>query len=214
MKFKFLKQLVIGFSVMVVAHANAALIIKDYSVVGDGLITLDSVEQMEWLDVSIFYGMNFEMLQGSNQWTADGFHLASDSELFNLYRNAGSTRIVDGTGPLDFGNSHTANSINGVTELFTKLGGGPNGTPGEWIHGILADNNNDGLSKLGKLNLGSGTVNTLLNTNGDQWGATGVTANSATGAFFVRAATPIPEPSILAIFALGILGLTSRRFKN
>jgi hypothetical protein len=210
MKFKFLRHMIIGFSLMVGAHANAGLITKDYSNVGDGHLTVDTIGQMEWLDVSIFVGMNLDALQGINQWTIDGFHLATDAELFALYRNAGITYIVDEAGStLDYGNSHTTASIQATDDLYFKLGGAPSNFRGNInIHGITADMDNDGLSYLGRLRSGSA----YLNTNGDTWGSTGQT-HPVVGAFFVRTVA-VPEPSTLAIFALGMIGLASRRFKK
>jgi len=202
--------MIIGFSLMVGAHANAGLITKDYSNVGDGHLTVDTIGQMEWLDVSIFAGMNLDALQGINQWTNDGFHLATDEELFALYKNAGITLINDNVGNLDFGTSHTAASNIAVTDLYLKLGGGAGNFGGNsYIHGILADDNNDGLSYLGRMLI---TNHAQINTNNDRWGHSGQT-HGAVGAFFVRT-VDVPEPSTLAIFALGMIGLASRRFKK
>jgi hypothetical protein len=209
-KFKFLRHMVIGFSLMVGAHANAGLITKDYSNVGDGHLTVDTIGQMEWLDVSIFVGMNLDALQGTNQWTIDGFHLATDAELVALWKNVGVTYILDYAGNLDFGTSHTAASLIALTDLYLKLGGGASNFGGHsYIHGITADMDNNGLSYLARMK-GTGTAH--VNTNGDNYGNTGQTVPTV-GAFFVRSVA-VPEPSSLAIFALGIIGLASRRLKK
>jgi hypothetical protein len=202
--------MVIGFSLMVGAHANAGLITKDYSNVGDGHLTVDTIGQMEWLDVSIFVGMNLDALQGTNQWTNDGFHLATDAELVDLWKNVGVTYILDYAGTLDYGTSHTTASLIALDDLYLKLGGGASNFGGHsYIHGITADMDNNGLSYLARMK-GTGTAH--VNTNGDRYGSTGQ-KHPNVGAFFVRSVA-VPEPSSLAIFALGIIGLASRRFKK
>ena len=215
MKFKFLIKLFIGISLLVGAHANAGLITKDYSSVGDGLITEDTIGQREWLDVSIFVGMNFGMLQGSNIWTANGFHLASDDEVFALLVNAGTAQVVDQLGSLDYSVAHTTQTYANYLDLYNKLGGGAaNFNNNTWIHGIISDDDADGLSNLARMTV-PGTNNiAVLNGNGDQWGPSKIQSHSQVGAWFVRDVADVPEPSTLAIFALGLMGLASRRFKK
>lgn len=219
MKFKFLKRLIIICSMVTGAYANAGLISKDYSAAADGLLTVDTIGQMEWLDVSIFYGMNLDALQGANQWTADRFHLATDVELISLFQNVGITLGLDGTGSLGFGLGlgHSTASIVAMQELHEKFGGGPMALP--LIQGILADTNNDGLSNLGGLNAISSIA--AVNLGLDIWGGGLLTNNVdfTVGAFFVRSVdvpetSTVPEPSTFAIFLLAMTGLASRKFKK
>jgi hypothetical protein len=199
-------------------QANADTVSRDYTTPGDGLITFDTKSNMEWLDVSIFVDMKFSVLQGVNQWTEDGFYLATDQNVFDLYKNAGITYIVDQTGTLNYGESHSTQSVHAVNDLYDKLGGGKENFGGNmWIHGILADDNNNGLSNLAKL---LGPDNAVLNGNGDQWGETGFQKHASVGAFFVRPApfaamsanaTDVPAPVALGLLGFGLLGLSRLR---
>lgn len=196
-------------------QANADMVTQDYQSTGDGLITLDTASQLEWLDVSIFAGMNLSMLQGANQWTADGFQLATGQEIFDLFRNAGITYIYDEAGPLDFGESHTLESIGAVADLYAKLGGGTANFGGnDWIHGIYADDNNNGTSYLARLHLSSAQP-AAIGTNGDNWGGTAQQSNAVVGAFFVRSAqvadVSVASPVLLSLMGLGLMGLSRRR---
>lgn len=221
-KFTVVALLVSAFSF----QSNAEIVTQDYTTEGDGLITFDTVGQNEWLDVSMFVDMNLPMLQGANQWTEDGFHLATDDDVFNLFKNAGITYIVDSIGPLDFGTSHDGQSITALTDLYTKLGGGAENFGGsKYLHGIIADDDNDGFSHLARLHVNSREV--VLNGNGDDWGGTFVQSHEQVGAFFVRStqspgnspATPSSNisdvsataPVALSLLGLGLAGLSRRR---
>ncbi|WP_259366457.1 MULTISPECIES: PEP-CTERM sorting domain-containing protein [unclassified Colwellia] len=216
MKFKVLRTAITGliFSVSCFLNiANAGLITKDYVALNDGLITIDTTSNQEWLDVSIFVGMNLQLLSGTNQWSDAGFRLASTVEIFNLYKNAGILYINDYNNIYDLGDSSSANAASQLASqrLYNMLGGSPANFGGRSdIHGLQSDADNDGNAYLARLQT-SGRA--AINTNGDSWGVT-YTRHEAVGAFFVRDITDVPEPSTLAIFALGMIGLASRRFKK
>jgi len=217
MNFKFLYFTIIGLSFALCTQANAGLITKDYSKVGDGHITYETIGNTEWLDVSLFVGMNLTTLLGVNQWTLDGFHLASDVELVELYKNAGITYIRDYDGKLHYGTSDTAASVLALDDLYTKMGGDPDNFDGSGsIKGIQKDDNNDGNAKAASFNKVwnpfSSWANARVNTTCDCLGKS-FTSRSDVGAFFVRS-VDVPEPSTLAIFALGMMGLASRRMKK
>lgn len=51
--------LTILFSIIFITTASATLIEKDWNSVGDCLLTLDTVTNLEWLDVSVTKGATF-----------------------------------------------------------------------------------------------------------------------------------------------------------
>ena len=67
------------------ATADAALIVRDYAVAGDGLLTYDTVSGLEWLDFSVSLGH----APGSVLSTYTDFHMASREEANSLFIDAG-----------------------------------------------------------------------------------------------------------------------------
>lgn len=65
--------------------ANATLIVRDYAVAGDGLLTYDTVSGLEWLDLSVSLGH----APGSVLSTYTGFHMANLEEVDSLFVDAG-----------------------------------------------------------------------------------------------------------------------------
>lgn len=66
--------------------ARGALIELDLQVPGDGLITLDTNTNLEWLDPSLTLGLSFdEVSGGAGGWIADGWRYATGAEVCNLF---------------------------------------------------------------------------------------------------------------------------------
>ena len=106
-----------------------------------------------------------------------------------------------------YNNVTSGAGIAGLNDLYAALGGGAsnfNGNP--WIHGYLADHDSDGFSALGRLAVWSSEAGSAhVNTNTDRWYLNGT--HTQVGSFLVRDVS-VPEPSTLALFGLGLLGLS------
>jgi hypothetical protein len=224
MTIKMLKAALVGLVLSVSGFANAGIITSDYLNVNDGLLTQDANNNLEWLDVSLFTGMNLSTKTELTPYINDGFRLATASELLGLYVSSGVDNVISyengirthlyGTDNSEFYNVLTTAGKSNLTSLFHMLRGDTNAYVGNsWIHGILVDENNNGNHYLGRLRIGVTTSAAHVNTNSDIWGTSNV-SNGAVGAYMVREINSVPEPSTLAIFALGMIGLASRRFKK
>jgi len=74
--------------------AQASLISKDLLTQDDGLITQDSQTQLEWLDLSATNEVSVvDILNGYGGYYDKGFRYASESQVLNLYINAGFTNF-------------------------------------------------------------------------------------------------------------------------
>ncbi len=78
---------------LLVGAANAAVVSVDYQVAGDGLITRDLDNAMEWLDVSETVGVTAN--QAAALYGADGFRFATAAEVVTLFISAGIDEILD-----------------------------------------------------------------------------------------------------------------------
>lgn len=86
----------IGISALVAAtlagvstHSIASILERDLRVVGDGLITLDSVTQLEWLDIAATLGLSYRQAATSEFGLLYGFRHATTSETRGLFTALG-----------------------------------------------------------------------------------------------------------------------------
>jgi hypothetical protein len=70
--------------------AQATLVKKDLLTAGDGLITLDTATNLEWLDLTATQDLSVDqVLGGAGGWTSLGFQYASFGQVGNLLNDAG-----------------------------------------------------------------------------------------------------------------------------
>lgn len=112
--------------------AQAALSVADLSQSGDGLLTVDSVSGLAWLDIGATRGMSVADVIASGDWLSKGFRFAKASELDQL--------VQQGAQQLDFmdwmgawGASAEVNAyLGGPTTLLAGVlagdGAGPDGS--------------------------------------------------------------------------------------
>lgn len=80
------------------SSASAALSVADLSTSGDGLLTVDSVSGLGWLDVSLTRGQSLDQVVAGS-WLAQGFRLATSAEFDALLRQGVQTPdLVDWLG--------------------------------------------------------------------------------------------------------------------
>lgn len=203
MKNKLLKGLIASVALTVSNFASAGLIESDYLSSGDNLSVTDTATNLEWLDLSVSTSWTF------SNWASlveqnKGWRLASYSEVENLFNTAfptysavhGGAGYVDTTDPTLIQNFIDFRALFGTTVM---------NSGGVDTYGLFKNefNNNEmmGASRW------AGTYR-IFSTNFNS-----SVSEVNNGLYIVRDATDVPEPSTLAIFALSLIGLASRKFK-
>jgi len=83
--------------IMIIASVStsgvqAALLSSDLNNTNDGLITIDTSSQLEWLDLTATNGISVvDVANGYGGYFNDGFRYATQDEVLGLYTNAGIT---------------------------------------------------------------------------------------------------------------------------
>jgi len=209
MKLSYLKAAITGLVMItsaVVSSSNATLITDlsalDWLVAGDNKLTLDGTTGLEWLDVSETYGNS--ILNTEAESFFGEFRWATSLEIENLF-----DAVIVGTGYREESSSTVLSKATTFRSLF-------NGSNINITQGVSrgsphpTDSNRYGLGYV------LGTASNLRVQVADPsynccWLETSRSSN--VGSWLVRA-SEIPEPGTLAIFALGMIGLASRRFKK
>jgi hypothetical protein len=223
MKFKFLKLVLVSIYLSVSSFANAGLILGNQEFLGLGATTGKTKTQIE------------TMIAGDNSLA--GYALATNVDMANIWNRlpymqesnsgwrglsaADKTPVVNdifdwfftGTYNYQYGNS-TVNTTQGTVAYDSQQYGylwyenSVHGAINSGFFQILRDAAD--ASAIYKRGTGDnhnlGNVNT---TAGDQSNHHG----SYISGVYVRS-TSVPEPATLAIFALGMIGLATRRFKK
>ena len=166
--------------------SNAALIEADYTTGGDNLAAYDTVSGLTWLDFSVTKNLTYNQ---ALSFSSD-FRLATNAELASLYNSL-------------VGNSQEKYNQFESVGLFNSA---------NRAAGFVEGN---GLAHV---------TNTAFNPAAYGYGVWSNTdfGGDSIAMFMVntqsfQSPTPpnaVPEPSMLAIFALGLMGLASRRFKR
>ncbi len=203
MKFKFLKTVVTGLLLTVCSFANAGLIEVDLLSAGDNLIIQSSDTQSEYIKLS---ATNNTRAINESLYSDLGFRWATLEEMLVLYISIGlsnSSGIWDS--PTDYGKALAAVSLFTSGEVTDSMN-------------LFVDDGSAG-SKIGtwsQLRINPGSYETHIYEisipDAPLYAEAGPHAE-ATGQLMIRTVA-VPEPSSLAIFALGMMGLASRRFKK
>ncbi|WP_286262944.1 PEP-CTERM sorting domain-containing protein [Thalassotalea atypica] len=201
--------------------SHGALIKSDYLNAGDGLLLQDTNQGLEWLNLLQTYDMTYAEAVANFA----GFRVATQAEVENMFFDV--IPIMDGQftrgtvhGSYDSSHVDLVTQAESYTDLFgfvsisterRTYGNyiGDNG--GYFMAGIRT--NPDGQNGVSRVFLNYRSTCTLAsvpNASDCAWNG-----SSAFGVYLVRAADgiPVPEPSTLAIFALGLFGLTLPRLK-
>jgi hypothetical protein len=93
-RFRNISLLICPIVALAAGSASAAQISQDLFASGDGLITLDTGTNLEWLDVTETFGLSADqVLAGAGGWVDLGFTLATTAQVTELFQNAGGTNI-------------------------------------------------------------------------------------------------------------------------
>jgi len=216
MKFKFITAALAGLILSAncfINSANAGLISADLLSSNDGLLIEDTTTGLQWADWSMHPGnISVDDFFSSSLWAGQGFRLATQSEIMQLFTGAGADNFTFSN---PWGNATTANiaailEVNSTT-LHTQANNWADTNGNSWIHAFYDDGGNPNFVSGVRFNSTSnaGTIDFFGNDNysksqlwDPQWSVMAVRQ------------TEVPEPSTLAIFALGMMGLASRRFNK
>ena len=240
MKFKFLKSVLVGILLSVSSFANAGLInLIELDVFGDNTnkgYTLDiDGYGLEWLDFDEVDGYSYNQVkEGLPQFS--GWRIARKDEVFSLFETIFSDytllyQTTDTAETISF--TETVDSRLGQTHssyisIFDVIGGRLKNYDYGWLtkdrFSVFFDSGFEG--ELGYFQLvGTNTCDGVCSESG--FGVHIIKDESLTVRMHERQAEhdsvmlvrdiyvqQVSEPSTLAIFALGMIGLASRRFKK
>ena len=211
-----LRKLGLAASFLIFSQASmAAFVARDLHVVGDGLLTFDSVTNLEWLDVTASVGRSYNdvatQLGGGGDFA--GFRYATLGEMETLYQDAGITP-GDGTTPI-YG------QVPQIQQFVSFFGGTwfeAGGFPGPGVRGIYgqADGSDAHFMADAGINLIYNLTSSFIGGQGLMEGlsfADGQT-NPAIGSFLVRSATsvvPIPATGWLLLTGFAALSRSTKR---
>jgi hypothetical protein len=219
MKFNFLKQLVLGCALIVSANASASIISStDTHTTSDGSVV--NLSGLDWLSWDSTTGQSRNAIEsGYGGYFTDGWRYATVAEYANLMTsvfdtyNGYSTDNADGAQWLyDNLYGHIESSSTNNTQYFNYYGDADNecGTTAEGCYGHFR--------------MYSGVDGDISESISHGWikpadfnGQHHIDKNHTNSYFasaLVRTQVSVPEPTSLAIFALGMIGLASRRFKK
>ncbi|MDO6488693.1 PEP-CTERM sorting domain-containing protein [Colwellia sp. 6_MG-2023] len=190
--------------------ASAGLIQADYTAVNDNLAVYDDKSGITWLDLSLTANMSYN--HAGTAFT--GWRHATNSEIASLFQNNFTAPTYN---PSGYQTSILATTELGLeAKIFQQLFGlSFTSTSTTTSFGLYS--NEDGV-----LNI-AGVVNDTYDGNLEIYGpdyandfnAYRGNGSQISGTYLVRSDVEVvPEPATLAIFALGMIGLASRRFKK
>lgn len=210
-----MKILVTTFAILTMAVSGTA----SSSIIDNGLYTTDTQSGLDWLDLSDTVGLSYDYV--SNQLDAggdfEGWHYANGDQFNDLWSTLTGTTL-DGTYGYQYANNSSAlesyQNIFGITrEFFDTSGQQPivtdrqslglisdDATPGrKWAASILDDTLDDS--------------NDYFKAHSMQYGL--FETRDYLGSWLVRdTAVTVPEPSIIALFSFGLVGMTFIQRKN
>lgn len=201
---------------------NASVIELDYAIAGDGLITRDVDNAMEWFDVAATTGLSAN--DAVSLYAGAGFRLATANEVVNLFISAGIDEILD-VGPWppvtvygDFvfsevtyndKNVSSAEGKEAVANLMNLLGYTESAFGGTFnLQGYLTDEDSDGFVSTAFLREADPYFDAMAHINfaGDYFDPDN--ASIYQGSMLVREAVAVvPVPAAVWLFGSGLIGL-------
>jgi len=189
MNIKMLKAAVAGLILPIGGFANATLIDNDS-------YTTDTESGLDWIDWTAASGVT--QTDALAIFESGGWRVANQNDVYELLNNFFDTTLSSSSSTLI-----STGSLPDFTAKFTQF------------KGLFGSNN--GSQVFGRIE-GFGLIGAQSNYvfGGyipSYYGSINNT-NTREGVALVRNTIQVPEPATLAIFALGIIGLASRRFKK
>jgi hypothetical protein len=221
------KQLVcILFFLWVSNSATAALITHNgYTLNEDtNIVTGGGLDWLQWDETT---GMTIENI--INDHNFDGWSVATETQVFSMYSNL--FKFLSPSLTLDYA-SENANKMDTIIQLFGSTFQHSNHHPSYVYAGSLeyaqatysTGTGYSGIGIYGEYTFTKSPIQIDPTSAYEEYGAHVTVGNDynwhyntvdpASGVVLVKDVNQVPEPSSLAIFALGIIGLASRRFKK
>lgn len=180
--------------------SNAALLSVDWQSPGDNLLTQDTVSGLQWLDLTVTYGLTHDFVSGQlgagGQF--EGFRYATDAEVQDLWSNfgidlsAGAPTVVAGSDP----GVETAAGLLGNTWCTYACFDYPFG-----VSGLTSTASGMGHYAMGAYQTDFGF--TQYETVGSQIVADALTNIQPYGSYLVLG-SPVPVPAALWLFGSGL----------
>lgn len=203
----------------------ACMILSVSGIANAGIITdttddtfIDQSTGLEWMDFGVNNSHTYTEVAALLDTTYNGWELASTSQVFSMMSNAFSGKgsipdIISSTGsrPAVYRNADSTN--NSFTSVFTMMGFefADNTSRLGWFEDL------DGTLSYASINYAS-AFNQIASVNGrgDDFNSFRDIQHTDRSTMLVKFHhhIDVPEPSTLAIFSLGMIGLVSRRFKK
>ena len=188
--------------------AHAALVQQDLLTAGDGLITLDTATDLEWLDLTATQDLSVDqVLGGAGGWVNSGFQYASFSQVGQLLNDAGYLGSTS-----DYSTMRLVADNTSANAFLSDFG---STSPPDFTFGFMSP------SPCGRT-IGTDTICTdyvQINANGaanmgyaiPDDGPFGISiARPYVGSFLVRS-VPEPEAYATMLAGLGLLAALARR---
>jgi hypothetical protein len=211
MKFKFLNKVFMVLAITTSCLSNAGLI-TDH----DGYVT-DSVTGWQWLDARFTDNMSYnDVLASTTSGSLIGWEIASTSEVLGLLLHQNNNVLIPTAGT----NGTWDTSIFSFKALVMMLGDGSNFiNPSNYgyINGMTTEISSYSGRAGAPRTVQIGWNRSLVNQGflrDDSFGPSSYTNTNYYSSTWLVKKAEVPEPSTLAIFALGMIGLASRRFKK
>jgi hypothetical protein len=188
--------------------ANAALVGLNLSAEGDGLVTLDTATNLEWLDLSATSNLYYPYVKLYDQggWQAAGWKIATKGDVQGLlFGNTGLQEGVYGNGVAQSTPLKTLMELLGVMYVWNDASGNPN----NWRNYIAFNDGTDN-GWVGRAFMEVGFYGSI--TTGARWYADtdGFTDSNSSGPIlFLREhqPTPVPLPPSILLFGSGLIGI-------
>ena len=204
--------------------SNAILISADLNISGDELLTFDDRTNLEWLDAPLSLNRSYNDLaglDGSNEFAIggdfEGFRLASTDEVRSLFVDTLGIPLTDFAhwAPSSYDRVLSLQSLMGVTSggdfaeirsITSNIFISESGVDYHWQSFARICQNNTNAVCQNAINTANANVNgSLINDT---------RSSRATGSWLVReGVNSVPEPSVLALMMLGLVGIGCRRYK-
>ncbi|MFT6125556.1 MAG: hypothetical protein ACJAV0_001704 [Shewanella sp.] len=225
MNHKFLKMAFAGVVLSVSSFTNAGLIThNNYTLdTNTNIVTGNGIEWLQWSET-----IGESITSSLATYATDGWVLAGNDRMASLFSDFGWSNGNSETSAFVTTTPYTAADDNSIMDNFIELFGvtriGNHPSYGTGINNLFQTNALFGDDANGNSLYQDANIRSdyLFQGNPTSYAAlmyqenTYTTASSSSlyGVALVRNAQSVPEPSTLAIVALGIMGLASRRFKK
>ena len=193
---------------------HAAIITSDLNASGDALITKDTVSGLEWLDLTVTSGLTYDAVFAELGVGGDyeGWAFASESQLNSLWSAFGGAGPYTVQSPI-----HNQAFDNGLLTTWGILNAHQISSESFFLWDNVPSSGTHSRGRVLDFDF-SGYFDGIIISVGAKDDA--VSAGTGTGSALVRdinaptSSAVVPEPSIIALFSLGLVGLGFARRKR